>query len=89
MAFLVLVFVVFVARAQMRQSRALSQVDESLDLSRRNTDNVERLLDLTQRSIKQQEEMVRLLRELAGREATGQPAFGGVRLPAGPPAPQG
>ena len=72
------------------QKRALSQVDESLDLSRRSVDNAERMLDLAERSVKQQEEMIRLLRELVGREgvAIGPAAFGGVRLPVGgPPAP--
>lgn len=50
-----------------RQKRAASQIDDSLDLSRRSLDLCERANDLTEQVVKNQEEMIRLLRQLAGQ----------------------
>ena len=73
-----------------RQKLNLFQVEESVDLSRRAVELSERLLRLAEQSVGNQEEVIRLLKELVGRaDRPGEAASGfasGVRLPEAGPA---
>ena len=64
-----------------RQRQNLFQIEESLELSRRGVVLSERLLRLAEQSLGNQEEVIRLLKALAGRAAEEAAPFGGVRLP--------
>ncbi len=62
-----------------RQKRAASQIDESLELLRRSLELCEQANDLTEQVVKNQEEMIRLLRHLAGEGHEPAEAAGGFR----------
>ena len=79
-------------KALIRQGHNLYQVDENLELMRRSVEIGERLLRLAEQSVGNQEEVIRLLKELAGRDGRHSEEAGpysGVQLPdAGPPSPR-
>jgi hypothetical protein len=59
-------------RAVRQQSKAIDSVEESMDVSWRNSQMVARLVELAEASARQQDEVIRLLRVLCERqEGTG------------------